>query len=323
MKPIFHHKPVNGPFEDPAVFVRILREKRALLLDAGDISPLATADIMKISDVFVTHMHMDHFIGFDTLLRALLWRDSPITFYGPQGITACIQGKLQGYTWNVISAYPLIIHVSEIKDDIIMYTTFKAANAFRPTDQYTRSHRGPVLENDLFFVSALNIEHGVPSLGFSIKEKIHINIDKAGLCDRGLHVGPWLNRLKQAVRNGNFHESIDTGMGIYKVSELEDIYVTTKGQKVGYIMDTSPFDRNIERIVPFVAGSDALYIEAYFLKQDMVLARDRNHLTAELSGYIAKEANVKQLLLLHFSPRYNDRQEALVKEAHAVFSETS
>jgi len=44
MKPIFHHKPVNGPFEDPAVFIRILRERRAILFDAGDVSRLSARE---------------------------------------------------------------------------------------------------------------------------------------------------------------------------------------------------------------------------------------------------------------------------------------
>ncbi|HDH01742.1 MAG TPA: ribonuclease Z, partial [Nitrospirae bacterium] len=72
MKPTFHHRTVNGPFEDPVVYLRLLREKRALLFDAGDIGRLSAGEIHKITDVFVTHTHIDHFIGFDRLLRVIL-----------------------------------------------------------------------------------------------------------------------------------------------------------------------------------------------------------------------------------------------------------
>ena len=78
MKPTFLCSLVNGPFEDPALFVRVLREKRAFLFDVGDVSALAPGDLQKITDVFVTHTHIDHFIGFDSLLRALLRRSRGI-----------------------------------------------------------------------------------------------------------------------------------------------------------------------------------------------------------------------------------------------------
>ncbi|HKZ56748.1 MAG TPA: MBL fold metallo-hydrolase, partial [Thermodesulfovibrionales bacterium] len=77
MKPTFIHRMINGPFEDPCLFIRIIREKRAFLFDIGSIDRLKSGDLQKITDVFVTHTHIDHFIGFDTLLRALLRRERP------------------------------------------------------------------------------------------------------------------------------------------------------------------------------------------------------------------------------------------------------
>jgi ribonuclease Z len=319
MKPNFHHRPVNGPFEDPAVFVRILRDRRALLFDAGDVSGLSTRDLMKLTDVFVTHTHIDHFIGFDTIIRILLRRDTPVTFYGPEGIIDRIQGKLRGYTWNLITEYPLVIRVLEIRNENVHKATFKAGERFELNDEGTQDNKGSVLDNPLFSVNAVVLEHDVPSLGFSIKEKIHINIDKTKLTDRGLEVGPWLNTLKDSIRNGKFDECIDTGKGIYKVSELENIYLTTEGQKLSYVMDSSPTDDNFEKIVEFVSDADSLYIEAYFMHKDLEHAFTRNHLTAKLAGLIAKKARVKNLHLLHFSPRYRDRAEDIINEAYEGF----
>ena len=321
MKPIFHHKPVNGPFEDPSVFLRILRDRRALLLDAGDISQLAQGDLIKISDVFVTHMHMDHFIGFDVIIRMLLRRNSPVSFFGPEGIIERVQGKLGGYTWNIIREYPLVINVHEISEDQVHKVQFSARNRFEPVDEGTCNHTGSVLDNELFSVQAVVLEHDVPSLGFSVKEKIHINIDKARLTERGLDVGPWLNTLKEGIRNKKFHETLDTGKGRYRISDLKDIYVITEGQKLSYIMDSSPTESNFHRISEFVAGSDFLYIEAHFIHADVEHARRRNHLTARLSGLIAKKAGVKNLHLLHFSPRYTDKSEDIVNEAYGAFSQ--
>lgn len=319
MKSSFHHRPVNGPFGDPAVFVRILRERRALLFDAGDVSCLSARDLAKITDVFVTHTHLDHFIGFDTIIRALLRRATPITFYGPSGIINRIQGRLLGYTWNLISEYPLVINVLEIRNKTIHKATLRAGDKFELNNKGKYDNEGALLDNLLFSVNAVVLEHDIPSLGFSIKEKIHINIDKAKLLDHGFEVGPWLNTLKNAIRGGKFNEMINTGKGIYQVSELEDIYLITEGQKLAYIMDSSPTETNIEKIAEFAADADSLYIEAYFLHGDMGHAWSRHHLTARLSGLIAKKARVKNLHLLHFSPRYKDRVKDVINEAYKEF----
>lgn len=69
MQPTFLHSLVNNPFEDPSLYIRIMHEKRSFLFDIGNISGLNPGDLQKITDVFVTHTHIDHFIGFDTLIR--------------------------------------------------------------------------------------------------------------------------------------------------------------------------------------------------------------------------------------------------------------
>jgi len=164
---------------------------------------------MKITDVFVTHMHIDHFIGFDMIIRALLRRAVPITFYGPEGIIDRIQGKLRGYTWNLISEYPLVINVLEIDNQTVHKASFRASDKFEIQDHGMQDNTGKVLDNSLFSVHALGLEHDVPSLGFSIKEAIHINIDKAKLMDWGFEVGPWLTTLKHFIRNNRLDDAME------------------------------------------------------------------------------------------------------------------
>jgi ribonuclease Z len=85
MRPRFHPRLINGPFDDPGLFIPFLYENRAILFDLGDINTLSARDILKVSHVFITHTHMDHFIGFDRLLRLFLGREKKLYLYGPQG----------------------------------------------------------------------------------------------------------------------------------------------------------------------------------------------------------------------------------------------
>src|SRR5579875_3213772 len=85
MRPSIHCELVNGPFGDPAVYADIMFERRALLFDLGDIRELPPRKLLRVTHVFVSHTHMDHFSGFDHLLRLMLGREKTIALYGPAG----------------------------------------------------------------------------------------------------------------------------------------------------------------------------------------------------------------------------------------------
>jgi len=321
MKPTFLCSLVNGPFEDPALFVRVLREKRAFLFDVGDVSALAPGDLQKITDVFVTHTHIDHFMGFDILLRALLRRETPLRVYGPSNIADCVEGKLRGYAWNLIKEYPLKIEVFSIDKDRIVLSGFYAQNYFRRQDNYTADFDGTLLREPPFTVKALQLEHQIPCLAFSLEEDFHININKALLTERGLPVGPWLCELKKSIREQSPDETEFTVSNrAYTLSDLRDIAGITRGQKVSYVTDVSLTDENVGKIIEFVRGSDSLYCEAYFLEKDTDRALQRFHLTAKTAGRIARLADVTHLTAMHFSPRYRGLDESPAEEALMEFN---
>ena len=74
MRGIFEPRLVNDAFGDPGLYVDFRDERRALLFDLGNITGLPPRKLMRLSHVFVTHTHMDHFAGFDHLLRVVLGR---------------------------------------------------------------------------------------------------------------------------------------------------------------------------------------------------------------------------------------------------------
>ncbi len=319
MKPTFHHFPVNGIFEDPVVYLRFLRQRRAFLFDAGDVSALSSRDINKITDLFVTHTHIDHFIGFDRILRLLLRRELPLRVYGPEGIIDAVKGKLRGYAWNVISEYPLKIIVHEVIKDTIITEKFSASHWFEPVNHSEMSYKEIILKEDDIQVKVAVLEHDIPVLAFALEEDQHINIDKARLIEKGLSVGPWLSDFKEAVRKGHWYREFHLNNRLYRTVDLMDIAIITEGQKVSYVMDVSPVEDNIEQIIELVKGSHTLYIECYFLQKDFQRAIERRHLTAEIAGRIAKDASVREIVPLHISPKYRDFPERVLDEAQVAF----
>lgn len=320
MKPGFHHKLLNGAFEDPCLFVRLFYEKRALLFDLGNISRLAPADLFKVTDVFVTHTHIDHFIGFDTLLRTVLRRETPLNVYGPSNILACIEGKLKGYSWNLIRDYPTLINVFSYNGKTVLHSLFSAKNRFRKKTVTRRRSDGLLFENPVLQVRAAALDHGIPCLAFSLEEKLQINIDKDTLARMGLAVGPWLTELKKMLRDTQSRKkTIHLNGKDFSINELSVIARISRGQKISYATDVAMTAENRERLISLVRDSDIFYCEAYFLERDRERALERFHLTAKECGSIAKKAGVKKLAVMHFSPKYRECPDIVVKEAMDEF----
>lgn len=320
MKPVFHHRLVNGYFEDPCLFVRLIREKRAILFDLGDIKALSASDITKISDVFVSHTHMDHFIGFDTLLRMNIRRDSPLNIYGYTDILKCIEGKLQGYSWNLISEYPCVINVFTYDGKSLTHSVFRAKKGFKKETISRSKSDGLLLKDPFFQVRGTVLDHGIPCLAYCLDEDIHINIDKDLLLKKGLSVGPWLSLFKKKIReNANSEDLIEADGKTYAILQLADIARITKGQKISYVTDIAMTKKNMDKVIRLVRDSDVLYCEAYFLEKDKERAIERFHLTAKACGSIARKAGVKKLSVIHFSPKYRDCPDAVIEEAMEAF----
>jgi ribonuclease Z len=321
MKPVFHPKLLNCLFDDPCLFVRMLYEKQAVLFDLGDIHAIRPSDLYKITDVFVTHTHMDHFIGFDTLLRGVLRRNAPLKIYGPSSILPCIQGKLKGYSWNLIEDYPTEIHVFAYDGRYVTHSLFAAKNRFRKQTISRSRSDGLLFKNPLFSVQAVTLDHGIPCLAYSLEEEFHINIDKALLIRKGLTVGAWLRDFKRILREypGDGEQTISIGSKQYRVLELSDIARITKGQKISYATDIAISQDNLTRLISLIKGADIFFCEAYFLEKDRKRAVERFHLTAKTAGAIARKAGVKKLELMHFSPKYRDCPDKVIHEAMKEF----
>jgi ribonuclease Z len=331
MRPSFLPRLVNEPLGDPGLFIPFLHQKRAIIFDLGDIHSLSSRDILKISHIFITHTHMDHFIGFDRLLRLFLGRDQDLYLYGPKGFTKNVEGKLSGYSWNLVQNYSnhLALHVTEVHADHLTTRDYICQKGFVPDEKAAEcAFNEPLHKEPTLSVFARVLDHGLPCLGFSVKERFHINIKKADVDRLGLEIGPWLKKFKNALFDHQHPDSnfeVPSGKNqVQKTFVLKDlaeqIARITPGQKVSYIADVAYSEPNVEKIVELVKDSDHLFIEASFLDKDKDIAEKKGHLTARQAGLIAGKANVQRVTPFHFSPRYQGQEAILEKEVMDTYA---
>lgn len=326
MKPTFQPRLANGPWGDPALYIRIRWARRALLFDLGDLTPLSAGELLKVTEAFVSHTHLDHFVGFDHLLRTLLGRERALTLLGPPGLIANVDGKLRGYTWNLVEGYPFRLEVFEVHEERLQGASFACREGFRRQDLPPRPLSGALWEEPGLTVKGIPLDHQIPCLAFALEEPFHINIDKERLARRKLPVGPWLNQLKAQIRAGAPDETPiaipgPAGEGrALPLGELKAAMVKiTTGQKIAYVTDARYSPENAARIVALARGADLFYCEAAYLERDRSLAEARFHLTARQAGLLAREAQVGRLVLFHLSPRYQGEAEAFSREAREAF----
>lgn len=333
MTPSFSTYLVNERFGDPGLYVEVRWSRRALLFDLGSNEALSPTRILRARDIFVSHTHVDHFIGFDRLLRIALGRGSTLRLFGPPGLIDNVDGKLRGYTWNLVDGYPLTIEVQEFHAHEIRRASFYAAEAFakhvhdpQPT---TCEEVFPVLDDPMFTVRATALNHRIPSFAYSLEEQFHVNINKERLHAAGLPVGSWLKEVKQYLWGGKpddfrfaatlyFEHRKETRDFI--LGDVRERFTTiTPGQKIAYVVDCRYDAENERKITELAHRADVFFCEAPYLDRDADKAQDRYHLTAKQAGLLAKKADVRELVVFHFSPRYTGMGPILMEEAALAF----
>ncbi len=332
MRPTFRPQLVNPPFGDPGLYVDFLFERRALLFDLGDIRALPPRKLLRVSHAFVSHTHMDHFMGFDWLLRICLGRPGAIELFGPPGILAQVEAKLSAYTWNLVQNYPgnFTLVVGELHPDgRLERARFSCRERFRREPlPPVQSPDGWVVVEEGFRVRATFLDHEIAVLGFALQEPTHVNLWKNRLLEMGLGVGPWLKGLKHAVLAGAGDDTPITalwrtaaGMAERTLSlgELKPALSIVPGSRIVYVTDVVYHAGNARRIADLAQGVDVLFIESVFLHTDADQAARKFHLTARQAGQIARWAGARAVVPFHFSPRYAEREADLRLELEQAF----
>ena len=325
---------VNGPGGDPCVYLEMKYRRRALLFDLGDLHLLPPRNILKVEHICVSHTHMDHFIGFDHLVRICLGRNRRIALYGPPGFLEQVESRLHAYTWNLVEQYVnnFDLIATEVDPRGQMTTRrFSCRRAFRAEgEDELRAFDGSLFEGKYFSLRGAFLDHKIPCLAFRAEEKRRINIRKDALRELGLPTGPWLSGLKDCLVNDcppDFPVRIwwknEAGLPMERWAPLgtlaDRIVKITPGQKIAYVTDALYSADNAAIIVDLARDADILFIEGSFLDAEADQAAGKYHLTARQAGALAREAGVKRMIPFHFSPKYRGWEDQLIAEAETAF----
>ncbi len=184
----------GGKSGDPSLYIDIVDRKRAILFDCG-LNNFRPAALHKVTDVFISHTHIDHFIGFDALLRLNLTEEKAIHVYGPPGICQNVVGKLQGYTWNICQNLRLTIIVHEILPETIVVTVLQSWRGFAIQEEAEQPHADLLLNTGNFSSNTLNLIIKPHLLGTALS-RLKAAMSKRSVRRIRVTTRPWTGRLK-------------------------------------------------------------------------------------------------------------------------------
>ena len=244
MRTLFLPTLVNGVDGDPALWVDLLDEGRAVLLDLGDLHALPARKLSRVDLVVVSHAHMDHFCGFDRLLRLALRRERELVLVGPSGFGGHVASRVAGYAWNLVEGYPVRLRVREVDGGVVRDTILRGPGRMRPEPAGEAPFAGVVHAERLFTIEVAVLDHGIPVLAACLREVEHLGVDKDALDRMGLVPGPWLADLKDLARRREpggtpvAAAAADGGSRTFALGELEERLLRRgPGQKIAYVTD--------------------------------------------------------------------------------------
>ncbi|REG99566.1 ribonuclease Z [Flavobacterium aquicola] len=263
-------------------------KNRLFLIDCGEGTQVQLRKnklkFSKINHVFISHLHGDHFFGLVGLIStfALLGRTNDLHIYGPKGVKEII--NLQLRLSNSWTNYQLFFHELESKQSEIIF------------------------EDEKVIVKTIPLKHRVYTNGFLFQEKIG---------ERKLD----LNAVQDFEIDTCYYQNIKNGKDI----TLDDGRVIANSKltfdpdpalSYAFCSDT----KYNEDIIPIIENVSVLYHESTFLDSEESLASKTMHSTAKEAARIALKANAQQLILGHYSTRY-DGIELFKEEAETIFKE--
>ncbi len=235
-----------------------------------------------VRDIYVTHLHADHYLGLAGLLRtlSLQGREEELVVWGPEGGV------------DVLDA---AVHVG--------------GDRFTFSVQLRELPAGASVRYEGYRIVGFATDHAPGSFGIGLVEDIRpgrFDVERARAL--GVPEGPLFGRLHRGepVR-------LDDG----RVIGPEDLVGPERpGRKLVYSSDTAP----CRGVLEGATGADLLIHECTFSEEERIRAAETRHSTARQAAEVAAGAGVSRLVLTHFSARHSEQPHRLVREARPVFA---
>jgi ribonuclease Z len=240
----------------------------------------------RLNHIFISHLHGDHTFGLIGLISTfgMHGRTAELCIHSPAGLENLLKPQIDFYCKDL--TYKVSFISTEPRKHQLIYSD-------RTVDIYS-----------------IPLKHRVPCCGFLFSEKpkqrhiIKEMIDFYNIPVKNI----------AAIKEGN--DFVTSDGEIIPNDRLTREPAPPK--KYAYCSDTAYY----EKIIPIIEGVDCLFHEATFLQSDIVRAAETGHSSALQAAQIAAKANVKKLIIGHFSARYTD-QNLLLQEAKSIFQNTS
>jgi ribonuclease Z len=297
---------VNGVFGDPLLHVRLRHRRRSLLFDLGEGARLPARVAHQVSDVFITHTHIDHIAGFVWLLRSRIGETTLCRLYGPPGLAENVDGLMRGILWDRVGERGPRFEVNELHGTRVLRYALRGGQPGAALLEERTVRDGVILDEPEFRVRAVTLEHISPVLAYALKPASTLNIRKDRLRARGLPPGPWLGELKRRVqeKEGDTRIRLPDGTRDTARALANDLVFVTPGKTLIYATDFADSPENRARVVELARGAHTLFCESTFRQGDAGQAARTAHLTTRACAEIAEAAGVARLVPFHFSRRY-------------------
>ena len=267
--------------------VLLRRDGDLFLFDGGEGTQVSLRRLnlkwKKINAIFVSHTHADHVTGLPgiMMLSAQVDRTEPLYIYGPPKITEYIETSRK--VLDMYINYPVV--VKEITAPCLVH------------------------EGDGFYIRAFPLSHTKTCVGYTLEE-----LDRPGEFnpDQALALGVPRGPLWGKLQHGQC-VTLEDGK---TVSPEQVMGASRSGRKFSFVTDT----QYLPSIAKEVRGSDLLICEGMFADELADQAKEKKHMTARQAATIARDAQVRRMAMIHYSPRYTDRElDQLLQEAREVY----
>lgn len=263
------------------------RSGEALMFDCGEGTQRqllsVSVSFMKITKIFITHLHGDHYLGLPGLLQSMALNgreNNPLEIYAPEESAHLLGAFLSAGHW--VPPFEITI------------------NAVKP---------GQKIKFDGYRIESCKADHPVPGLCYAyIEDKRAGKFNRKRAVELGVPVGPMFSRLKDG-------ETI--AVKGKKVKPSDVCGPARKGLKIVYSGDTA----TTEELIKLSKDADLLILDSTSDSKYEEKAQKYGHMSSRQAADIAKRAKAQRLMLVHISPRYDDTKKML-EEATDVFSNT-